>query len=213
MKFVSRHPNYNLTILDQTQKAEVSPGGATRYVPNDPGFTASFDVRTLSIAEITAAKDQILINGGRYAFGSIPGSDEGNINIQDAADLGYSSTAHTGYDVYQNLSLFDTSDPSQCPPDLRELVEDFMLNHYELGFAFVRVDDYNLTPPWPTYPTKGDVNVEAVVAFAVQGGLVSAALSFEEATGQRPDMLVALQLAADAEQVKRDEEAGLTARV
>lgn len=213
MKFVSRHPSYVLTILDATQKAETTPSGVTRYVPGEPGYEAKWMQRTLSVAEIEAAKGQILTNGGRYAFGSSPGRDEGNINIQDAADLGYSSTAHTGYDVYQNLSTFDTNDPMQCPPDLKDMVEEFLMEHYELGYAYVRVDDYNLTPPWPTYPAKGDVNVDAVVAFAKQGGLVSAALSYEEAVSQRPDLLAGLQAAADEEQLRRDEEAGLTARV
>jgi len=213
VKFVSRHANYKIQVVADTTKAEVLQGGSTRYVPDNRGFDAVFTVRTLSINEIEAAKNQFLQAIGPDAFGSTPVPMAGNMSVADAVDLGYSSTAHEAYDVYQSLSSFDTSDPAQCPPELREFTEQFLSEHYENGFAFCRVDNYALSAPWPTYPVEGPVNVEAVVAFAKAGGFIPAAIVFEQAVGQREDLLVALDQAARDEAVAKDEAAGLTARV
>lgn len=213
MKFVSKHPQYVLTIIDATEKAVVLTGGQTRYERDNPGFSANFTVRTLSEAEIKAASDQFYMGIGPDAFGSVPGRDAGNINIQDAAEEGYSSTAHEGFDVYQRLSTFDTSDPTQCPPQLRDEVEAFMVDHYEVGLAFCRVDDYNLTPPWPTYPTGDNPNVEGVVQFAKLGGFVNAAIVYERATRNHPNLVALLEEAQEEERVAAQQEAGLTAVV
>jgi hypothetical protein len=202
-----------MTVVSDSQRAEVDSQGVTRYVQSDPGFLAQWEVKTLSDADITAAKEQILMRGGRYAFGSIPGSDEGNINIQDAVDLGYSSTAHDSFDVYQRLSLFDTEDPAQCPPQYREMTEEFLCGHYELGLDYVRVDNYNLTPPWPTYPIEGDVDVKKLVEFAVTGGLVGPALAFEMASAKRQDLIEALTVIANADLARKQEDAALSATV
>jgi hypothetical protein len=100
-----------------------------------------------------------------------------------------------------------------CPPDLKEKVEDWLLNHYELGRDYVRVDNYNIAPPWPTYPIAGEYKVADVLTFAKVGGLVNAALVYEKAAGGRQDLIVALEQAAD-EQTKRElEQADLTATV
>lgn len=213
MKFVSKFSPYTLGVIQGTQRAEVMSNGVTRYVENTPAFKARFTLKTLNHVEIEAARAQILNNGGPYAFGSIPGRDEGNINIDDAREEGYSSTAHAGYDAYQCLTTFDTEDPAQCPEVFREDVEQFMLSHYELGQAFVRVDDYNLSPPWPTYPTGSEVNVEGVVKFAVMGGFLHAALIYERSTLGRSDLIAGYEEAQAAEQLAKAEEAGLTATV
>lgn len=213
MKFVSRHANYKIQVVADTTRAEILQGGSTRYVPDNRGFDAQFVVRTLSVREIEAAKNQFLQKLGPDAFGSTPVPMAGNMNVADAVDLGYSSTAHTSYDVYQSLSSFDSADPAQCPPELREFTEQFLSEHYENGFAFCRVDNYNITPPWPTYPVEGPVNVEAVVRFAKAGGLVSEALIFESEGPQRADLMEALNKASHDEAAERDQEAGLTARV
>lgn len=212
MKFVAKS-TYTLGIKDATRRPEVSQSGVTTYVEVEPKLKATFIHRTLSHGEIEAAKAQILNNGGPYAFGSVPGRDEGNINIQDAAQEGYASTAHTGYDVYQNLACFDTNDPQQCPPEARAEVEQFLLNHYDHGNVFVRVDDWNLTPPWPTYPVSGLVNVEAVVEHARQAGSLADAIAFESSSAGRPELLVALQKADYEASVEREADAALSAQV
>ncbi len=212
MKFIAKC-DYTLGIKKPVMKPEVSQNGVTSYRVEVPAVRAVFEQRTLSHAEIESARAQILNNGGPYAFGSIPGRDEGNINVQDAMQEGYTSTAHQGYDVYQNLKTFDTADPRQCRPEDREEVEQFMLNHYDLGNMFVRVDDYALTPPWPTYPVDGPVNVEALLNFAKAGGLVDVVLTFEAAASQREEVLDAFEVASKELAAQREEEAGLTARV
>lgn len=212
MKFVAK-AQYTLGIKQAVMRPEVSQNGVTSYRAVEPAVKAVFTQRTLSHSEIEAAKAQILNNGGPYAFGSIPGRDEGNINVQDAAQEGYASTAHTGYDAYQSLTTFDTADPRQCSPENRAEVEEFMLGHYDCGNLYVRVDDYNLTPPWPTYPVQGEVNIEALINFAKAGGLIDVAYAFEQAVAQREDVLAALEEAAGELAAQREEEAGLTARV
>lgn len=212
MKFIAKC-DYTLGIKKAVMRPEVSQNGVTTYVPVEPAVKAVFTSKTLSHAEIESARAQFLNNGGPYAFGSIPGRDEGNINVQDAVQEGYTSTAHQGYDVYQNLKTFDTADAQQCPPESRSEVEQFMLAHYDLGNFFVRVDDFALAPPWPTYPVEGDVNVDALVAFAKAGGMVDATLVFEEAVGQREDVIAAFREASMELAAQREEEAGLTARV
>jgi hypothetical protein len=213
MKFVSRHPQGVVTIIDATEKAEVLQGGQTRYVPDQREFAAQFVVRTLSEAEIKAAQDQFYMGLGPDAFGSVPGRDAGNINIQDAAEEGYASTAHEGFDIYQRLSTFDTEDPTQCPPQYREAAEEILSNHYANGFDWCRVDNYNLSPPWPTYPTGDNPNVEGVVQFAKLGGFVNAAIVYERATRNHPNLIALLEEAQEEERVAQAQEAGLTATV
>jgi hypothetical protein len=212
VKFVAK-ADYTLGIKDAVKRPEVHPNGTTIYIDVEPKLKAIFVHRTLSHVEIEAAKAQILNNGGPYAFGSVPGRDEGNINVQDAMLEGYTSTAHTGYDVYQNLTVFDTADPGMCPPAERTLVEQFMLSHYDLGNLYVRVDDYNLVPPWPTYPVEGDVNVEGVVAYARAGGFAQATLDFEINSANRGELVEALELAVAEEAKERADKEALSAKV
>lgn len=214
MKFVSVHPGYKITVASGTQRAITHPSGATEFISNDDSFTAEFRVQTLSIREITAATEQLLGGPqGRFVFGSHPSRDEGNIHPDSAIEMGYAGTAHDGFDPYQQLSTFDTADEKQCPERWRELTEEFLANHYERERAYVRVDDYNLTPPWPTYPQAGKVDVEALVRFASAGGLLEAALEYELGQAKRAPLVTALEKALATLTAKQEEEAALTARV
>lgn len=214
MKFVSVHPGYKNTVQSGTQRAVTHPSGVTEFYPNDDSFTAEFKVKTLSIREITAATEQLLGGPqGRFVFGSHPSRDEGNISPEAAIEMGYTGTAHDGFDPYQQLSTFDTADPMQCPERWREQTEEYLCNHYERERAYVRVDDYNLTPPWPTYPVAGKVDVEALVRFASAGGLLEAALEFELGQSQRAPLVAALEKAVGVLVAKQTEEAALTAKV
>jgi hypothetical protein len=143
----------------------------------------------------------------------MPGVEEGNINVQDALEEGYTTTAHEAYDPYLNMALFDSNNPAQCPPERKEAVEAFLLGHYELGRSFVRVDNYNLTPPWPTYPVEGDVDVEKFMRFVKAGGFAAAALQYEEEASNRPEIVEALRAQVTAELVQAEEDAGLSAKV
>lgn len=214
MKLVSPHSNYNINVRPGTQRAVTHPSGVTEFMPNGDLFSCQFVMRTLTTKEITAAQEQLLGGPlGRFAFGSIPGRDEGNINILDAMDLGYASTAHEGYEPWQNLSTFDTADPTMCPAQDRDEVEAYLLASNEYGRAYVRVDNYNLTPPWPTYPVTGAVDIDSIVKFASVGGLLEAALTFEETASNRDELIEALRAALVVAKAEADEQAGLTARV
>jgi hypothetical protein len=214
MKFVSTSGGYVININPGTQRAITHPSGVTEFMPNGDLFSAHFKLQTLSMAEITAAQEQFLGGPlGRFAFGSVPAREEGTINILDAMDEGYTSTAHDGYEPWQNLSTFDTKDPRQCPPELREEVEAYLLASNEYGRAYVRVDNYNLTPPWPTYPVTGVVDIDSIVKFAKVGGLLDAAIVYEENSGNREDLLEALNAARGVARAEAEEQAGLTARV
>lgn len=216
MKFVSTSAHYRMSISGGGQRAITHGSGITEFIPNseDPPVIAQFEVKTLSSAEITAAQEQLLGGPlGRHVFGSVPGRDEGNINILDAMDEGYASTAHDGFEPWQNLSTFDTANPQQCKPQHREEVEAYLLNHYELGRAYVRVDNYNLSLPWPTYPVKGAVDTDSIVKFAKVGGLLETALVYEENTAARPELIEALREALVVAQAEAEEQAGLSARV
>lgn len=214
MKFVSVHPGYKITVQSGTQRAVTHPSGVTEFYPNDDAFTAEFKVQALSVREITAATEQLLGGPrGRYVFGSHPSRDEGNISPEAAIEMGYTGTAHDGYDPYQQLSSFDTRDEAQCPERWREQTEEFLVNHYERERAYVRVDDYNLTPPWPTFPVAGKVEVAPLVRFAGQAGLLEAALEFELGQSNRAPLVAALETAIAELHAKQEEEAALTARV
>lgn len=215
MKFVSVHPGYRITVSSGTQRAVVHPSGVTEFMPNDDTFTAEFKLKTLSVAEIAAATEQLLSGPqGRFAFGSTPGRDEGNINILDAMDEGYTSTAHDGYDPYQNLSTFDTKDEAQCPAKWREPTEAYLLGHYEKERAYVRVDDYNITPPWPTYPQSGKVNSADLLRFAKAGGFLEVALEFELSQDDQRDGLISdLRAAVEEKRAAEEQEAALSAKV
>lgn len=214
MKFVSKHANHSISIDGGTSKAVVHPSGVTEFISNGDVYEANFKPSILTLAEIDAAKEQF-IDGplGRFAFGSMPGVEEGNINIQDAMEEGYTTTAHESYDPYLHMALFDTANPAQCPPHRREEVEAFLLGHYELGRSYVRVDNYNLTPPWPTYPIEGDVDVEKFMRFVKAGGLAAVALQYEEAAANREELVEALRAQVTVELEQAQEDAGLSARV
>lgn len=213
MKFVSRHTGHAITFNSGTTRAVVNTSGATSFIDNGDFLNLKFEQRTLSLAEIEAAKDQLFTgNKDGQAFGSQPSRDEGLINIDEALAAGYADLNYEAYDVYQNLGVFDTEDPRTCPPHLKGEVEEFLLSNPEYGRAFVRVDNYNLTPPWPTYP-RGVCNVPDVVRFAQVGGMLVDALAYERAGEQRPELLAAYEAALELEQAKAQEDAGLSARV
>lgn len=214
MKFVSRHGNHKIGIIPQTQSPIVNPSGSTVFVPNQDGFEAVFEIKTLTATEIDAAKTQIFANAtDGQAFGSIPKTDSGLLDVQEGIAAGYNRLNYDGYDVYQNLSTFDTSDPLQCPQAQRELIEQYLLNCGEFGRSYVRVDNWNLQPPWPTYPMGDTVNVVHVVKFAQAGGMLNEALAYERAELQREDLIVGYEAALRAEQAVAEEDAGLTAKV
>lgn len=220
MKFVSRYAAPNITVESGTQRAIVSPSGATSFRDNQDAIEAKFTLKPLDVAEIEAAKAQLYVNdvpgrNGNSAFGSMPLRDEGLISVEEGVAAGYSSLAYQAYDVYQNLSSFDTQDPTQCRPEHRETTETFLLGHYEFGRTYVRVDNWNLTPPWPTYPL-GDVDdktADAVAFFARKGGFLPAALIYERSELQRSNVLAALDAAQAEEMAERELQDGLSAKV
>lgn len=215
MKFASRHAGHALTFNSGTTSAIVTPSGATQFLDNGDFFNVKFEEARFDAAEIEAAKEQLFgaAPEGKNAFGSTPSRDEGLISVDEAVAAGYAHLNYDGYDVYQNLGSFNTEDPRQCPPAIREEVEQFMLGHAEYGVVFVRVDNFNLTPPWPTYPQGDVVNVEAVVRFAKAGGFLVETITYETNVGRRPALVEALKLALAEEQAVAEEDAGLSARV
>lgn len=214
MKFASRHAGHALTFNSGTTRAIVTPSGATSFLDNGDFFNVKFEEARFDAAEIEAAKEQ-LFSGAKdgNAFGSTPSRDEGLISVDEAVAAGYAHLNYDGYDVYQNLGSFDTNDPRQCPPPIREEVEQFLLGHAEFGVVFVRVDNYNLTPPWPTYPSGPEVNIEAIVRFAKAGGFLVPTITYEANSESRPALLEALKKALAEEQAQAEEDAGLSARV
>lgn len=214
MKFASRHAGHAITFNSGTTRAIVSPGGATSFIENGDFFNVKFEEARFSAAEIEAAKEQ-LFSGAKEgnAFGSTPSRDEGLISVDEAVAAGYAHLNYDGYDVYQNLGSFDTEDPRVCPPQIKDEVEQFLLGHQEYGVVFVRVDNYNLTPPWPTYPLGPEVNIANVVRFAQAGGFLVEALTYEVNVGQRLELIEAYKVALAKEQAEAEEDAGLSARV
>lgn len=217
MRFIGVHPGYSMTFNGGTRRAITHPSGTTEFIDNGDFFSIDFKPGAghLTTQEIETAK-QLLYAGpqGRFVFGSHPSSEEGNINVLDARVEGYAQTAHQGYDPYQQLSYYDTKDPKMCPPEKRDEIEAFLLNHHEASRAYVRVDLAVLTPPWPSYPEEGATyDAKKVAAFAAAGGMLDIALSYEEATTERPDLIAAYAVAKEAAEKRAAEEAGLSARV
>lgn len=214
MKFVSRYVAPVITVNSGTQRAIILEGGATQFRDNGDMFNVQFEILTLTAAEIDAAKKQLFAGalGEKPAFGSTPSRDEGILNVDEGAAMGYADLNYEGYDIYQNLSLYDTNDPRMCPPQKRAEVEEFLLGHYEFGHSYVRVDNYDLTPPWPTYP-KGVCAYADVARFAQVGGLLNEALAYEQASEQRPELLELYAEMLKVEVAKSEEDAALSARV
>lgn len=221
MKFVSRYARHAITYNGGTRQVILSPSGVTEFIDRGDLLQVQFDLRTLTPYEIDAAKEQ-LFNAGQtpgvegqhhQAFGSMPSRDEGLINVEEGLAAGYADLNYQPYDVYQNLGSYDTAEPTQCPPEHREGIESFLLNHNEFGTSFVRVDNYNLAPPWPRYPMGDTVNVADVVRFAKVGGLVEQALAYERATVARPELVALLEEAFAQELEEEREKQALTARV
>lgn len=214
MKFISKHGAHKITVNSGTSSPVVYKGGATEFRSNNDDFTAVFEVKTLTAREIESAKEQIFSNAKHgQAFGSPPRAEGGLIDVAEAVEGGFGSMHYDGYDVYQSLSTFDTANPLQCPPEWREETEQFLLNCPEYGYAIVRVDNWNLQPPWPTYPEGPNPNIANVVKFAQAGGLLNEALAFEEAEYNRPELIQALKAALAAEVAASEEDAGLSAKV
>lgn len=221
MKFVSRYAAPNITVESGTQRAITTPSGATVFRDNQDTIEAKFTLKPLDLAEIAAAKEQLYVNdvpgrNGNSAFGSMPLRDEGLISVEEGVAAGYSSLAYQAYDVYQNLSSFDTEDPTQCRPENRETVEAFLLGHYEFGRTYVRVDNWNLTPPWPTYPMADELDEKSAVGvayFARKGGMLPESLAYERSEKRRANLLAALEAAEAEDKSERELHDGLSAKV
>lgn len=214
MRFIAASEGNTMVIDGGTVSTITHRSGVTEFVNNGDYFDVTFQHKTLSVRDIAAAKEQLMGGPmGRFAFGSHPGIEEGNINIDDARLMGYNTTTHDAYDPYMRLGIIDTEDPRQVPPERKEEVEQILLNHEQCGLAYVRVDDFKLAPPWPTYPSTGEVKVDAVVKFATAAGLLEAAHEYELVVGKREDLVAAYEAALKVERSKREEDAGLTARV
>lgn len=214
MRFIAASEGNTIIVDGGTMSTITHRSGVTEFVNNGDYFDVTFQHKTLSVRDIAAAKEQLMGGPmGRFAFGSHPGIEEGNINIDDARLMGYNTTTHDAYDPYMRLGIIDTDDPKQVPPERKEEVENLLLSHEQLGLAYVRVDDFKIAPPWPTYPSTGEIKVDAVVKFAVAAGLVEAANEYELVYGKREELLAAYKVALAAERAKREEDAGLTARV
>lgn len=217
MKFVSRHGGHSISVDGGASRPVLSREGVTTWIESAPILQADFKVRVLTPTEIDAAKEQMFLHAkdGNNVFGAVPSSEPGLLGVEEGVAAGYGHLNYEGYDPYQGLGSFDTEDPLQCPPDRRHEVEQFLLSCNEFNQSFVRVDNWNLTPPWPTYPT-GDINAETIaslVRFAKAGGLLVPAINYEKSGPSRPELVAAFEAALAEEQKEAIITDGLSATV
>lgn len=215
MKFVSKHAGHSITVDGGATRPVLSREGVTTWIESAPVLQADFKVRTLTPTEIDAAKEQLLTVApvGAMAFGAVPSLEAGLIGVEEGVAAGYGHLNYEGYDPYQGLGSYDTEDPTQCPPDRRAEVEDFLLNCPEFGQAFFRVDNWNLTPPWPTYSMDPDVKVSGMVNLAQAAGLLVPAINYEKAGPKRANLIAAYEEALVKEQAEQKINQGLSATV
>lgn len=203
MKFVSKHAGHTISIEGGSQRPVLNREGVTTFIESAPVLQADFKLRVLSAAEIDAAKEQIFAySKDGQAFGAVPSLESGLIGVEEGVAAGYGQLNYEGYDPYQGLSVYDTDDPTQCPPDRREEVEAFLLACPEFNVSYVRVDNWNLQPPWPTYSLDPDVKVDGMVKLAQASGFLVPAINYEKAGPRRANLIAAYEKALAAEQAE-----------
>lgn len=207
MKFVSRYAHFGFNVYGGSFRWTRDSSGNERQTTDVPHFYAQFKTGGLDIDEQAAAIEQFTAINPEHPFGAHPKMTEDVINAQEAMMEGEAHNGHEAFLPYQRLGVFDTANPSQCPPALREDAEAALLGAGEFGVDLVRIDNYNLVPPWPSYPTAANANAEKLVAFAKQGGMEFAqVLRYELATLARPSLVKAFA-EAEAEQSRERAEA------
>lgn len=210
MKFISRYGKFAFNADPGTQRWVTDASGNSRQVNNNDGLWLQFLPGGLSLEEQQAALEQFTRINPSHPFGASPKMHDDVISAQEALAEGEAHNAHEGYMPYQGLGRFDTEDKTQCPPAQREAAEAALLGASEFGVDLIRIDNYNLTPPWPTYPTAATAKVEGIISFAKQGGYdFREILRYEKGTLARKGVVEALEAEVEAADLAHAEEQAL----
>lgn len=210
MKFISRYGKFGFNADPGTQRWVTDASGNSRQVNNNDGLWLQFLPGGLSIDEQQAALEQFTRINPAHPFGASPKMHDDVISAQEALAEGEAHNAHEGYMPYQGLGRFDTEDPAQCPATKREAAEAALLGSSEFGVDLIRIDNYNLVAPWPTYPTQATAKVDGIISFAKQGGYdFREILRYEKATHARKGLIEAIEAEIEIQDAAHKEEEAL----
>lgn len=209
MKFISKYAKFGFNASPGTQKWVTDSSGNSRQVDNNDGIYLQFAPGGLTLDEQQAALEQLTRVNALHPFGATPKMNDDVISAQEALAEGEAHNAHDGFSPYQRLGRFDTEDPTQCPARIKDAAEAALLAANEFGHDLFRIDNYNLVPPWPTYPEAANAKLEGVLAYAKQGGLdFRQILRYEKATTARKAWITAFEKEIEeADQAAREEDA------
>lgn len=167
MRFVSKFPNLGLGAAIP-EKFVVTFGGDR-------------EKQTESVA-VTFSQTGLVINDVKYALAQWPEKeftgrwlDEDEITLQP---------------ITERIGVFDTDDQG-WDTETREKVEAWILAKPNYGLDFVQIKKVPAVAPWATYDR---MHHSKIAAYAIEGGLVDAALEYEIATKNRVTVIAALQV-------------------
>lgn len=209
MRFISKYAKFGFNVRAEGQRWVKDSSGAERQLGLGDGLYLQFKPGLLTYEEREAAVEIFTRNNPEHPWGAAPKMHDDVISAQEALAEGEAHNAHDGFLPWQRIGLFDTDDPSMCPPAHKLEAEEALLNSMELGIDLFRVDNYNLVAPWPTYPEAATAKVESIIGFAVQGGYdFHQILRYEKATTNRKGLVEALeQKIAEQDQARAEEQA------
>jgi hypothetical protein len=180
MRFLSHIRNFSVGIVEQKSH----PTQYGDLIIDREGYNAVFLADDVTQADIEFAEDvfekQGLVYGRKYELDEV-----------------------TPVPLMNRLSVFDTAERALAEnwsPEFRKVVEDTLLRRADMHPDFRLIDVEPIKAPWPRYLDFVG-SMEQLLQKVVDDGYdVAQVLAYERQTGQRPQVIAALEHLAVAQQ-------------